>query len=174
MNEKPIILCGFMSSGKTTVGMPLAQKLGYKFVDTDSLLIETYGMTIPQMFEKGGETYFRDLEHEIAKKVCTMTNTVVSTGGGMLTFPRNGEILAKHGIVIYLEKDFEECYGRLILQKDRPIVQSRTKEQMHELYDSRIALYKQYAAVTIENHGTVEEAIDQIIAAVKGIQDTSA
>lgn len=159
----PLILCGFMSSGKTTVGAPLARRLGYKFVDTDKLLEETFHMSIPQMFEKGGEAYFRDLEHEIAKKICSMTDTVVSTGGGMLTFERNGQLLSRHGIIIYLQKDFEECYGRLILQKNRPIVQSRTKEELRRMYEERISRYEKYAAITIENHGTVEEAVEQII-----------
>lgn len=160
--SRPIILCGFMSSGKTTVGRPLARRLGYEFVDTDELLVETYGMTIPEMFKKGGETYFRDLEHEIAKKVCSMSRTVVSTGGGMLTFPRNGEILSRYGIVVYLEKDFEECYSRLVLQNHRPIVQSKTKEELRQMYRERIGLYKKYAAYTVENHGTVEEAVERI------------
>lgn len=61
-----IVLCGFMSSGKTTIGKPLAKALGYTFVDTDRLLVSTFGKTIPQMFAEGGEPYFRDREHEPA------------------------------------------------------------------------------------------------------------
>lgn len=163
-SDSVIILCGFMSSGKTTIGRPLAERLGYDFIDTDELLIQTCGMTIPEIFAKGGEQYFRDLEHEIAKKVCSMTKTVVSTGGGMMTFPRNAEILSAHGIVIYLEKDFEECYQRLSLQKDRPIVRSKTKEELRQLYDSRIARYKQYATLCLDNHGSVETAVNRILA----------
>lgn len=159
----PLILCGFMSSGKTTVGQPLARHLGYRFVDTDQLLEETFHMTIPEMFKRGGESYFRDLEHEIAKKICSMTHAVVSTGGGMLTFERNGQLLSRHGIIIYLEKDFDECYSRLILQKNRPIVQSKTKEEMRQMYESRIALYQNYAALVIQNHGTVDAAVEQIL-----------
>ncbi len=164
--SSPIILCGFMSSGKTTVGRPLARRLGYEFADTDELLMETYGMTIPEIFKRGGETYFRDLEHEIAKKVCSMKNTVVSTGGGMLTFPQNGEILSRCGFVVYLEKDFEECYSRLAAQENRPIVQSRTKEELRHMYEDRIPLYRRYAAFSIRNHGTVEDAVNQIVSVV--------
>ena len=164
----PVILCGFMSSGKTTIGRPLARRLGYRFVDTDELLVESYQMTIPEMFKKGGESYFRDLEHEIAKKVCSMSRTVVSTGGGMLTFARNGEILSKQGIVIYLEKDFEECYSRLALEKDRPLVKSRTKEELRQMYEERIGLYKKYADHIIKNDGTVDEAVGRIVEVVTG------
>ncbi len=164
----PVILCGFMSCGKTTVGRPLARRLGYEFVDTDEMLVETYEMTIPEMFKKGGESYFRDLEHQIAKRVCSMPRTVVSTGGGMMTFPRNGEILSKHGIVIYLERDFEECYSRLVLEKDRPLVKSRTKEELRQMYEGRTLFYKRYSDFTVRNDGTAQEAVERIAQVVAG------
>ena len=100
----PIILCGFTSSGKTTIGKLLSEKLNLPFFDTDQMLIEHYQMTIPEIFSKGGETLFRDYEHEIARQVCTLGPSVVSTGGGMLTFDRNGEILAKSGIIFYIDR----------------------------------------------------------------------
>lgn len=89
--EHPIILCGFTSSGKTTIGKLLSEQLGLPFYDTDQMLIEHYKMTIPEIFAKGGESLFRDYEHEIARQVCGLGPSVVSTGGGMLTFDRNGE-----------------------------------------------------------------------------------
>ena len=95
MLNKKIILCGFMASGKTTVGKALAEEIEIEYVDTDEFLIETYGMDIPAIFAKHGEDYFRDLEHEIAKKVTELPRGVISTGGGMLTFDRNGEVLKK-------------------------------------------------------------------------------
>lgn len=120
-------------------------------------------MTIPEIFKKGGEAYFRDLEHEIAKKVCSMKRTVVSTGGGMLAFSRNGRLLSRNGFVVYLEKDFEECYSRLAAQVNRPIVQSRTKAELHRMYEDRTVLYKRWADCTIKNHGAVEDAVNQIL-----------
>ena len=86
MLDKKIILCGFMASGKTTIGRALAEKINIEYLDTDELLVKTYGMDIPTIFEKYGEEYFRDLEHNIAKKVVEMPVAVISTGGGMLTF----------------------------------------------------------------------------------------
>ena len=67
MSDKKIYLCGFMASGKTTVGKALSRKLNIDYVDTDELLVETYGLGIPAIFEKYGEDYFRDLEYDIAK-----------------------------------------------------------------------------------------------------------
>ena len=66
------------------------------------------------------------------------------------------------GFVVYLEKDFEECYSRLAAQENRPIVQSRTKEELRHMYEDRIPLYRRYAAFSIRNHGTVEDAVNQI------------
>ena len=63
MLNKKIILCGFMASGKTTVGRELAKEISTHYIDTDELLIETYEMDIPAIFAKYGEDYFRDLEH---------------------------------------------------------------------------------------------------------------
>ena len=165
--KKPIILCGFMSSGKTTLGQLLAKELGYDFADTDQILVDTYKMTIPEMFEKGGESYFRDLEHETAKKVCSMEHTVISTGGGMLTFDRNGEVLSKHGIVVYIDKDFDACYDLIAQDANRPLVKMNTKEQLRELYNKRRALYQKYATVTLENDGSVEEGLKKLLELVQ-------
>ena len=102
--EHPIILCGFTSSGKTTIGKLLSEQLGLPFYDTDQMLIEHYKMTIPEIFAEGGESLFRDYEHEIARQVCGLGPSVVSTGGGMLTFDRNGEILEKSGTIFYIDR----------------------------------------------------------------------
>lgn len=158
-----IVLCGFMSSGKTTIGKPLAKALGYQFIDTDQLLISTFQMTIPEMFAKGGEAYFRDCEHEIARTAAGMPRTVVSTGGGMMTFERNARLLAEHAAVVYIHQDFDTCYRRLSAQKDRPLVKNNTREDLHRMYESRIASYKKYASYTLENTGSVEEAVREII-----------
>ncbi|MDD3252889.1 MAG: shikimate kinase [Lachnospiraceae bacterium] len=158
-----LILCGFMSSGKTTIGKPLANCLGYEFIDTDQLLTATYQMTIQEMFAKGGEAYFRDLEHEIARKAAAMTHTVISTGGGMMTFERNAAVLARTGIVIYIQQDFDTCYRRLASQPNRPLVRNNTREDLHRLYLSREAYYKKYASLTLTNPGSVKEAIQTII-----------
>ena len=68
MITKPVFLCGYTSSGKTTVGKELAKQLGVSFFDTDELLARQAGQTPQQIFAEKGEAYFRDLEHEIARQ----------------------------------------------------------------------------------------------------------
>lgn len=127
--EHPIILCGFTSSGKTTIGKLLSEQLGLPFYDTDQMLIEHYKMTIPEIFAKGGESLFRDYEHEIAHQVCGLGPSVVSTGGGMLTFDRNGEILEKSGTIFYIDRPFEDCYRNLALHPERPLFKNIQKRK---------------------------------------------
>lgn len=166
--NRPIILCGFTSSGKTTVGAMLAERLALPFYDTDQLLIEQYQMTIPEIFAKGGETLFRDMEHEIAKQVCKLGPSVISTGGGMLTFERNAELLAAHGTIFYIDRSFENCYQSLAKQPDRPLYKNHTREEMEETYRSRVEKYMQNAVLAVKNNSAPEDAVRQICAYLEG------
>lgn len=163
----PIFLCGFMSSGKTTLGKRLANRLSLPFYDTDQLLIEKNNMTVQEIFAKGGESLFRDLEHEIAKGVCTLGPCVVSTGGGMLTFERNAELLAAHGMIICIERPFEDCYQSLSRQPDRPLFKNHTKDEVEQIYHEREAKYLAYASYVIKNDGSPEDAVERILTLLK-------
>ena len=147
--EHPIILCGFTSSGKTTIGKLLSEQLGLPFYDTDQMLIEHYKMTIPEIF---------------ARQVCGLGPSVVSTGGGMLTFDRNGEILAKSGTIFYIDRPFEDCYRNLALHPERPLFKNHTKEEIENTYLTRRGLYKKYAKYNIPNTGEPQDAAEKICA----------
>lgn len=161
--KQPIILCGFTSSGKTTVGHLLAKRLGLPFFDTDQMLIEQNHMTIRQIFDKGGEALFRDMEHEIAAQVCRLGPSVVSTGGGMLTFERNGRLLAEHGLILCIDRPFENCYRNLSTQPDRPLFRDHTREDLENLYNERKSRYLAYASYTVKNDGAPEDAVNSIL-----------
>lgn len=160
--DRPIILCGFTSCGKTTVGTMLADRLGLPFYDTDQLLIDQNQMTIPEIFAKGGETLFRDMEHEIAKQACNLGPAIVSTGGGMLIFPRNAELLAAHGMIFHIDRSFENCYQSLAAHPDRPLYKNHTKAEMEETYRTRQKKYEACAVCSIKNDSAPEDAVDQI------------
>ena len=155
-----------MASGKTTVGRALAKEISTNYIDTDELLIETYGMDIPEIFAKYGENHFRDLEHDIAKKVSKMTSGVISTGGGMLTFDRNGEIIKKSGIIICLVRDFDVIYQEIRSDTNRPLARDKSKEELKQMYDMRISKYQKYADYTVENNGSVEDCVKKIISII--------
>lgn len=155
-----------MASGKTTVGRALAKEISTNYIDTDELLIETYGMDIPEIFAKYGENHFRDLEHDIAKKVSKMTSGVISTGGGMLTFDRNGEVLKKGGTIICLVRDFDRIYEELLSDTNRPLARDKSKEELKQMYDMRISKYQKYADYTVVNSGSIDDCVKKIMSII--------
>ena len=164
MITKPVFLCGYTSSGKTTVGKELAKQLGVPFFDTDKLLEQQAGQTPQQVFAEKGEAYFRDLEHEIAQKTAAYPPCVISTGGGMLTAERNGTLLSKAGTIIYLNRPFEDCYRSLMQTPDRPLIKNNTKEELLERYKKRAVFYQTYADFTVKNDRTPQMTARRILA----------
>ena len=127
---KPIFLCGYTNSGKTTIGKELARQLDVPFYDTDELITSQTGQTPQQIFASQGNEAFRNIEHEITKQVSSYPPCVISTGGGLLTYSRNGDLLSKAGTIIYLNRPFEDCYKSLMRNPDRPLIKNNTKEEL--------------------------------------------
>lgn len=134
-----IALCGFMGAGKTVVGKELAKIMGRKFVDTDEMIEEKTGISIPAIFAARGEEYFRDLEFEICRKAAELKNTVISTGGGALTFERNVEALKKGASIVFLDASFDVICTRVGDGSSRPLF--KDKENAKKLYDERREKY---------------------------------
>lgn len=143
-----IVLCGFMGSGKTVVGRELAKVLGVKFVDTDEMIETEQGVAIKAIFATHGEDYFRDLEHEMCKKVAQMKNCVVSTGGGALTYRRNVDAIKQGSTVIFLDASFDVICKRIGDSKTRPLFQDKDKAKA--LYDERKDKYMAAADYIID------------------------
>lgn len=145
-----IILCGFMGSGKTTVGRELAKIMGRKFVDTDELIEKKQGISIKSIFAVHGEDYFRELEWECCKEISQLKNCIVSTGGGALTFERNAEALKTGGKIVFLDADFDVICHRIGNSKNRPLF--RDKEKARALYNERKSKYLSVADYVIDGN----------------------
>lgn len=145
-----IILCGFMGSGKTTVGLELAKIMGRKFIDTDEMIEKEQGVAIKAIFTVHGEEYFRDLEWECCKNISKFKNCVVSTGGGALTFERNVQALKEGGKIVFLDADFDVICQRIGDSKSRPLFQNR--DDAKALYDERKSKYLRVADYVIDGN----------------------
>lgn len=143
-----IVLCGFMGSGKTIVGKELAKIMGCKFVDTDELIEKEQGVAIKAIFASHGEDYFRDLEHDMCKKVAAMKNCVVSTGGGAMTYQRNVDAIKEGSKVVFLDASFDVICDRIGDSTTRPLFRDRQKAR--ELYDLRKDKYLAAADYVID------------------------
>ncbi|MDF1658556.1 MAG: shikimate kinase [Verrucomicrobiales bacterium] len=137
-----LILIGFMGTGKTTIGKRVARSLGMKFVDTDLLIAEKAGKSIPTIFEESGEDAFRSLETEVLKECRERDGQVVSTGGGIVTRPENLEILKSSGYVIWLKASPEIIFERVSRNQNRPLLKTRNPQKtITDLLTQRDDLY---------------------------------
>ena len=143
-----IYLVGFMGSGKSAVGRRLSYHLKMPYYDMDKEIVKRQKMSIPEIFEQHGEAYFRKLATEFLQ---TFRNEscIISTGGGVATLERNIKIMRNNGLVLFLDATFEDIWMRIKTDKNRPIVQRSTKEELQQLYNTRRRSYKKAAHITI-------------------------
>lgn len=121
--DKPIFLTGFMATGKSKVGRVLAAQLGRVFVDTDEMIVEAAGKTIPEIFEHDGEPVFRQLEHEAIQKASQMGQAIVSLGGGAITQDRNWDVIRATGVCLCFTASVETIFERVSRKRDeRPLL----------------------------------------------------
>lgn len=137
-----VFLCGYMGSGKSTIGVLLAKKLGKRFLDLDAFIEKRAGKKISEIFELYGEDTFRRLETAVLKEVCSMNGVVVAVGGGTLSYEHNIVATKESGLVIYLQVPFEKCYNRIKKSRTRPLVKTNSKDELEALYHKRHTIYK--------------------------------
>lgn len=137
-----IVLTGYMGSGKTAVGKCIAELCGLHFVDTDMLIEEKVGITIPEIFKASGEEYFRRIESDIIKKVSEADSVVISTGGGAVLKTENIAELRKNGVIVNLEPE-ESVIAERLSGNDgtRPLIKGNSIEEIIERFRSRKPYY---------------------------------
>ncbi len=154
-----IILIGMPGCGKTTIGTILAKKLNRPFVDTDDQIEKAAGMSIPNIFEKFGETEFRKMETAVISDTGKRSGLLISTGGGCVTVAENYAYLHQNGLIVWLQRDIER------LTKDgRPI---SLKTDLAQLFQQRSSMYQRFADITVCNDGEPEMVADKIIKEVE-------
>ncbi|MBI3943661.1 MAG: shikimate kinase [Chloroflexi bacterium] len=140
-----IFLTGFSTTGKSSVGPRLAALLNYDFRDTDKLIQQQAGRTVEEIFRNSGEPYFRDLESDVLRQVCSGTRQIVATGGGMVIRPANRELMRQHGWIVCLEARPETILARLLASRPhapRPLLASPDPmARIVELKSSRAGAY---------------------------------
>ena len=146
---KTVFLCGFMGCGKSTVGKVAAGMLGVQFVDLDEFIEQQQEMSIPVIFSKKGEEFFRDCETKAIKDF-DGKGAVVATGGGALLREENAEAAQAAGVVIFIDTDFETCYERIKDDPHRPIAYNSTKQQLKDRFEQRRPLYEAHSQFTID------------------------
>ncbi|MDA0257117.1 MAG: shikimate kinase [Cyanobacteria bacterium] len=164
LSGRSLYLVGMMGSGKTSTGRPLAQQLGYGFVDADAVIEQAAGCSIPEIFERNGEAGFRALESQVLNAISQRHSLVVATGGGVVTQQENWGLLHS-GIVIWLDVVPEQLMQRLKADSTiRPLLQTEDPEAaLNALLNQRRPLYAEADLTVVINDETPETVADGIL-----------
>ncbi|MBQ3426425.1 MAG: shikimate kinase [Clostridia bacterium] len=137
-----IVLTGFMASGKTVIARAIAEKYGYRFVDTDDMVADAAGRSINKIFECDGETVFRQMEREAIERASKLDGCVISTGGGVPLDKRNMTALRKRGVVVNLAPAFDVIAARIErAAATRPLLRDQSIEDIKKRFEARKLFY---------------------------------
>ncbi|WPF89555.1 shikimate kinase [Cyanobacterium aponinum AL20118] len=159
-----IYLIGMMGSGKTTVGELLAKELGYRFLDTDTIISAVSEKSINQIFAEDGEDEFRQLESDVLQEVSAYLYTVIATGGGIILRQQNWSHL-RDGMVVWLNVPINVLVQRLKDDDTRPLLKrEELQTKLTSLYEQRKSLYQQAdITIGIEENDNPNDIVQKIM-----------
>lgn len=155
---RSIVLVGMMGAGKSSIGRRLASRLGIPFIDADAEIESAAGMTIPEIFEKHGEPYFRAGEARVIARLLDNGPQVLATGGGAVMDPQTRALIVQKGISIWLKADIDVLLKRTKRRNDRPLV-----EKIKDLLPVREPIYAQANIIIHSRDEPHDTIIDEIM-----------
>lgn len=175
MIKNCIALIGFMATGKTVVGKALANHLGnnYRFIETDQIIIEDAGKSIPDIFAEDGEIRFREYEITACRKASKYQNVIISCGGGIVLNKINIDHLKQNCHIVLLDATSEEIYERAMKdgKETRPVIDKQDPmAEIEKVLNFRKPFYKAAAEIVIETTGKKLDGIVREIIEKTGIE----
>uniref|UniRef100_UPI0040567E96 shikimate kinase n=1 Tax=Acetatifactor sp. TaxID=1872090 RepID=UPI0040567E96 len=164
MKKDNIILVGMPGAGKSTVGVVLAKKLGYRFIDSDLVIQDKYGKLLHELIEENGVEGFWKIENDVNASLDTH-KSIIATGGSAVYGEEAMEHLRGIGTVVYLQLPYEEVKERLGDLNARGVT-LQPGQTLADLYEERTPLYEKYAHVVIDCHGKMLREIVAEIAQI--------
>ncbi len=156
-----IVLIGMPGCGKSTIAELLGKKLERPITDADAEIVRLAGKSIPQIFAEDGESVFRDWETHALETLGKRSGLIIATGGGCVTQRRNYPLLHQNGRIFWLQRDLSR-----LPTDGRPLSQSG---KLREMYAIRQPMYEAFADCIIDNNGSCENTISQILAYLEEI-----
>lgn len=167
MPEKAIVLVGLMGVGKTTVGRRLANRLNLPFVDADEEIVAAANMPISEIFERFGESHFRDGEKRVIARLVDETPKVIATGGGAFIQDDTRALILDKALAVWLDAEIDTLVERVSRKNDRPLLaKGNAGEILRDLAKVRNPIYA-LAPIHVKSHGGPHEAtVDAILKAL--------
>ncbi|SLN27221.1 shikimate kinase [Ruegeria meonggei] len=166
--HKTVVLVGMMGAGKTAVGRGLAARLGVPFLDSDAEIESAANMTIPEIFERDGEPFFRTKESQVIGRLLDEEKGILSTGGGAFLADANRMMITERGVSVWLRADLNVLWNRVKHKDTRPLLRtSDPYATLRALYEARVPVYAQ-ADLTAQSDGetAIETMVDRVVAAL--------
>jgi shikimate kinase len=149
-----------MGAGKSSVGRCLHRRTGSTLHDTDEIVAANFGMSIPEIFAGYGETKFREAETEALRRMRTETQTIITTGGGIVLRKENAEILNGLGVIVWLDGDEETLFARAVRKTGRPFLQTENpRKAFSRILAARKPLYAQIADIRVDTSMLTDEEV---------------
>lgn len=140
--KKTVVMVGMMGAGKTAVGKALAHRLGVPFVDSDAEIETAANMTIPEIFARDGEAFFRRKETQVIARLLEERSGVLSTGGGAFLSEENRRMISAKGVSVWLNADLDTLWNRVRHKDSRPLLRTpNPRGALTELYNARVPVY---------------------------------
>ncbi len=162
--KKTVVLVGMMGSGKTAVGAALARLLAVPFLDSDHEIVAAANLSIPEIFERYGEPFFREKETQIITRLLESGPAVLSTGGGAYLAAQNREVISRMGVAVWLRADLDLLWQRVRHKSTRPLLRTADPlATLRQLCESRGPVYALADLVAdADADYTIEEMADQV------------
>ncbi len=165
---RTVVLIGLMGAGKTCIGRRLASRLALKFVDADDEIEAAAGCSVEEMFERHGESAFRDGERRVIASLMATPVHVLSTGGGAFMDPRTREAIHERAISIWLRAELDLLLKRTARRNDRPLLkEGDPKEILENLMTERHPLYDTADIVVDSTDDPPEVIVERALSALR-------
>jgi shikimate kinase len=171
--KKTVVMVGMMGAGKTAVGNAVARALKVPFRDSDEEIVQAADRTIAEIFERDGEAFFRDREHEVIRRLLRGSPCVLSTGGGAFLAERNRSQIAAVGVSVWLRAELDLLWQRVRHKTTRPLLRTENPhETLKRIHEERLPSYRLAdLAVDASSEYSVEQMASRVIEALKARPD---